>query len=312
MFEIRRYSSADEPLWNQFVDNARNSTFLFRREYMDYHAERFDDFSLLFYKEGRLAALLPANRVGTALYSHGGLTYGGMILDKQTITADVCDMFSLLNDYLRQEGVTKVVYKPVPYIYSTVPTAEDLYAIFYQCKAQLSSRLISATLDLQQPVHWYKGHKYMLHKAEANGVTVRRDTRLAEFWQLLEEELMSRHNARPVHSLKEIELLKSRFPDNIIQYGAYKGNELIGGVTFYVCRNVVHCQYIATNALGRKLGALEAIFHRVIFFDYKQFRYLDFGTSNECGGSVLNRNLIFNKEGYGGRGVVYDTYEWNL
>ena len=45
-------------------------------------------------------------------------------------------------------------------------------------------------------------------------------------------------------------------------------------------------------------------------FDNK--RFLDFGISTEDDGHYLNTSLIFQKEGFGGRGVCYDKYEWNL
>lgn len=312
MFEIRRYSVDDKRLWDEFVDAARNSTFLFRRDYMDYHADRFADFSLLFYSDGRLRALLPAHKSGTMLCSHNGLTYGGLIVNEETTAADVCDMFSLLNCYLRQEGFVKVVYKPVPWIYHTMPSDEDLYAIYYKCGARLSSRRISSAVALPQESRWRKGHRLQLQRAKREGVTVKSDAPLAEFWPLLEENLMIRHSAKPVHSLEEMSLLKEKFPCNICQYSAYKDGKLIGGVTLYISRRVIHCQYIATNPLGRKLGALETIFCDIIQNDNGHHAYLDFGTSNEAGGSILNLGLIANKEGYGARGVVYDTYEWEL
>ena len=34
--------------------------------------------------------------------------------------------------------------------------------------------------------------------------------------------------------------------------------------------------------------------------------------STENMGNVLNESLIFQKEGFGGRGVIYDIYEYNL
>ena len=60
MFEIKKYSPADRTAWDQFVKTSKNGTFLFERAYMDYHSDRFTDFSLLIFRKGRLYALLPA------------------------------------------------------------------------------------------------------------------------------------------------------------------------------------------------------------------------------------------------------------
>ncbi|HUR80134.1 MAG TPA: GNAT family N-acetyltransferase, partial [Thermoanaerobaculia bacterium] len=75
-----RFTPDDAPAWNEFVRASRNGTFLFDRGYMDYHADRFEDRSLLFFDSAdRLVAVLPAHRRGTELISHGGLTYGGFV-----------------------------------------------------------------------------------------------------------------------------------------------------------------------------------------------------------------------------------------
>ena len=74
MFEIIRYSGEQKTAWNQFVSNSKNGTFLFDRNYMDYHSNRFEDNSLMVYRKGKLYSLLPANKVGNVLYSHQGLT----------------------------------------------------------------------------------------------------------------------------------------------------------------------------------------------------------------------------------------------
>lgn len=312
MFEVRRYTSADRVLWDRYVERARNATFLFCRGYMDYHADRFDDHSLLFYKDGHLHSLLPAHRVDDVLYSHFGLTYGGLIMDIHVTIADTCALFVALNDYLRTSGFRRVVYRPIPWIYHRHPAEEDLYAIFWKCGARLLTRNIGTTIFVQQHLRWRKDHLRRLRKAHEGGVVVVRDDSLAAFWPLLEANLKRRFAASPVHSLHEIELLKSHFPDNIIQYNAYREGRIIGGLTFYITPQVVHGQYSSTNDEGKAYGAMEAIYEQVMMRDYPSHPYLDFGSSTEEGGSVINEGLIAHKEGYGGRGVVYDTYEWEL
>ena len=79
MFDIRRYTPEKAAEWNAFVAQSKNGTFLFDRRYMDYHSDRFEDYSLMFYREDRLYALMPANRCGDVFQSHAGLTYGGVV-----------------------------------------------------------------------------------------------------------------------------------------------------------------------------------------------------------------------------------------
>jgi hypothetical protein len=47
--------------------------------------------------------------------------------------------------------------------------------------------------------------------------------------------------------------------------------------------------------------------------DYKDYPYFDFGRSTEnADGSGLNEPLVFQKEGFGARGLCYDIYEWEV
>ena len=312
MFEIRRYTAADKNAWDKYVSTARNATFLFRRDYMDYHADRFCDHSLLFYRNSRLHALLPAHLVGDVLCSHLGLTYGGLVVNFDVTIADVVELFKQLNPFLRTCGIKKVVYRPVPWIYHQHPSEEDLYAIFWQCGARLQSRNIGTTIFVQQRQPWRKDHRRRLRQAQDKGVRVERNGSIEAFWKVLEENLKQRFDAKPVHSLEEMLLLKSKFPDEIIQYNAYLNEEIIGGITFYLTPQVLHGQYSSTNALGKENGAMEAIYQQVMYEDFPHIPYLDFGSSTEAGGSIINEGLIAHKEGYGGRGVCYDTYEWTL
>ncbi|MBQ9667840.1 MAG: GNAT family N-acetyltransferase [Prevotella sp.] len=312
MFTIRRYTADDKVLWDNYVAKARNATFLFMRDYMDYHADRFHDHSLLFFKGRRLHSVLPAHEDEALFASHAGLTYGGLLMDVNVTTAEVVQLFDELCVYLRDHGFRRVLYKPVPWVYHRIPAEEDLYAMFWKCNARLLRRMSGTVIALDEHLPWRKDHRRRLKNALQTGVRVVADDALDRFWPVLEENLRMRFETKPVHTLQEMELLKSRFPSQILQYNAYVADEVVGGITFYLMGHVLHGQYSATSSLGKECGAMEAIYQKVIFDDFAHCRYLDFGTSNEQGGLVLNEGLIDHKEAYGGRTVCYDTYEWTL
>jgi hypothetical protein len=116
-----------------------------------------------------------------------------------------------------------------------------------------------------------------------------------------------------VHSLPEIQLLHSRFPQQIRLFVVKSGQQVIGGTVLYLSHHVVKTQYIATNAAGRACGALDLLFcHLLQKFQQENMDYFDFGTSNLVENDNLNAPLIHQKEGFGGRAVCYDTYEWTL
>lgn len=312
MFEIRKYDIADRQEWDSFIGKSKNGTFLFKRGYMEYHNDRFDDYSLLVYDNKKLRAVLPANVKDDILQSHGGLTYGGLISDGCMTTETAMEVFSEINKYLLEQGIEKVVYKPTPWIYHTLPAEEDLYAIIQVCGAKLISREISSTVYLPNRPKFSQLRRRCVNKARRNEIIVRESNDIATFWNILNANLEGRYGVSPVHTEKELSLLVSRFPDSIKLFMAYDGEEALGGTLVFVMNEIVHTQYIAASPKGKTVGALDIVFDELINEEFSNYRFLDFGKSTEQHGIWLNKNLIHQKEGFGGRGVCYDVYEWNV
>lgn len=313
MFEIKRYTPDDAEEWNRFVEESKNGTFLFNRGYMDYHSDRFTDCSFMIYRNGILWALLPANVAdNNTLCSHQGLTYGGLVMGKDVTAAAMIEMFGKLNEHVGNAGFCKVVYKAIPWIYHRIPAEEDLYAIFRECGAVLSSREISSSIVMQRQIKWSRDRRYGINKARNNGVTVEETDRLDEFWKILNNNLVGKYGVKPVHTLEEMQLLKSRFPHNIRLYVARRGNDVLGGTLLYITGQVVHSQYISACGEGKRLRVIDAIYDRILNHDFTEYCYFDFGKSTEDRGRYLNESLIYQKEGFGARGVCYDTYEWDI
>lgn len=312
MFEVKQYTQEKAQEWNEFIEDSRQGTFLFNRSYMDYHADRFQDASLMIYRKGQLYALLPANRLGDTLYSHQGLTYGGLITKKQSTTAEICEVFIKINEYLYHSGVQRVIYKPTPWIYHCYPGEEDLYTLTYICHAQLTSRDISSTIPFDSRIKFSESRRSGIRKATRAGVTVRESKDLATFWDILDKNLTNKYATHPVHSLEELTLLHSRFPNSIRLFMAYNNKGIaIGGTIIYEMPRVVHSQYISASPEGKRLGAIDLLFDYILNDVYANHKgFFDFGKSTEEGGKILNKTLIFQKEGFGGRGVCYDCYEW--
>lgn len=313
MFTISPYTPACQEAWDRFVAAARNAVFLFYRGYMDYHADRFVDHSLLFYRDGRLAALLPASLhdAGRTVVSHGGLTFGGVLSGPDMKAAPMLELFGGLCRYLRERGVARLLYKAVPHIYHDAPAEEDSYALF-RAGARLYRRDVTTTVALGRRLPFQERRRRGIKKARAAGVVVRQAPDLAAFWPVLEENLRQRRGVRPVHSLAEMQLLRGRFPDNIKLFAAYRGDALLAGVVVYEHRRVAHAQYISAGEEGKRLGALDLVFDHLISEHYRGHDYFDFGISTEGQGQVLNVGLAEQKEGFGGRALVHDFYELDL
>lgn len=308
-FDIVRYMAEQKVVWDCFVADSRNGTFMFMRDYMDYHADRFTDYSLMFYKGGRLMALLPGNVKDTTYYTHGGLTFGGFILSYHATATVVLEAFCLLCRYLKKAaGVNKIIYRTVPFIYHKYPAEEDLYALF-RLDARLTERKISSVVIPGGSCPFNTLRRRKLKLAHNSGLQVFQDEDFESFWVILEKNLQQRHSRLPVHSLTEIIRLNHLFPEEIKLYRVLDGEETVGGCVMYISSEVAHVQYIASTDRGRDMGALDILFDCLINRIYAGKRYFDFGVSVEDGGHYLNEGLIFQKEGFGGRAVMYDTYE---
>jgi dTDP-4-amino-4,6-dideoxygalactose transaminase len=327
------YSINRKETWDAFVEMSKNGTFLLKRNFMDYHSDRFFDCSLLIYsgispdeefKERRLTtkdlvAVFPANwdKEHQTVYSHQGLTYGGLLVLPEVTQKEVMDMMQAIVQYYRDMmQAERIVYKPIPYIYSSIPSGEDLYALF-RAGARLTRRLVSTCVSMSNPMKMSTLRIRQARKAVDNGFYIDRMTEgdtetLREFWTLLEEVLEKYHHAQPTHTFREMSLLMSQFPKNIKLYIVRHEKSIVAGSVIFEWRKVAHVQYIASGEEGRTFGALDLLFRHLINERYKQFDYLDLGTSNENDGRYLNEGLIHQKEGFGGRAVCYDTYEVNI
>ena len=317
MTNIRRYTVEDKPLWDAFVAKSRNSTFLFLRNYMEYHRQRFTDHSLLcFDKKGRLIAILPANESldeegNKRLVSHQGLTYGGLVLSEHTSASDVLSIMEALVEYASREHFSYILYKALPTIYHRLPTQEDLYALF-RLGAKLEACNLACTVFLQAdpPVPMERRRQRGVRKALEKGYKTE-DGNLQEFWPIMVNNLQTRYHALPTHSLEEMQYLQNQFPNQIVCTIARDGNGIAqAGAVAFLTACVAHIQYGHATPQGKKDGALDLLYTRLID-RYRQqgFRYFDFGTSNEQGGRILNESLIAQKEGFGGRGVICPTYK---
>ena len=312
MFEIRRYVPEYADEWNQFVAESKNGVFLFDRRYMDYHSDRFCDHSLMFYSDGRLLAVLPAHQSGDTLCSHNGLTYGGLVMSPRLTVVQTMHLFQEMNDYLRSQGIRHVSYKAIPWIYHRLSAEEDLYALYHECHARIVARDFATNIYLSAGLRWERVRRRGIVRARNAGVVVERSDHYEAFWQVLADNLMNKYGVKPVHSLQEIELLHGRFPQNIQLYQAVREGKVLGGVVLYISSQVVHAQYSSASPEGKKLGVIDLLYDQ-IFKDYRDYPYFDFGRSTEHpDGSGLNENLVFQKEGYGGRGLCYDIYEWDI
>ena len=276
---------------------------------MDYHQDRFEDFSLMVFKNEKLIAVLPANKENKTVYSHQGLTYGGLVLSKSIKFDVVLEGFKAILKFLHENQFEKLTLKLIPSIYTLLPSDEINYLMFV-LDAKLIRRDVLSVIDLDEKLKISNNRLEGFKRAEKNGLAIMEETTFDLFWnEILIKNLLEKHNAKPVHSLEEITLLKKRFPKNIRQFNVYHKNKIVAGTTIFETKNVAHSQYISGNEDKNQLGSLDFLHIHLIKEVFKDKKFFDFGISNENQGRQINGGLQFWKEGFGARTITQDFYE---
>ncbi|RXG29955.1 GNAT family N-acetyltransferase [Leeuwenhoekiella marinoflava] len=313
---IKAYTTDYKSRWDRFVASlngiykgSKNTSFLFHRDFMEYHQDRFEDHSLLIFKDEKVVAVLPANKVGDTVYSHQGLTYGGLVLEAEIRLKEVLEIFEAVLNFLWQSGINILEIKVLPQFYQELPGDEIDYLLFLT-KATLVKAETASVIDYRNRIPLNSSRKSTFNQAQKAGLQIQKTKDFEPFWkQILEPNLEARHHAEPTHSLEEITFLAERFKYNIHQFNVLdKKGKICAGATIFETRPVAHVQYISASPQGRKQGALDLLFRYLIEEKYVDKWYFDFGTSNEQAGLKLNNGLQFWKETFGARTRVQRTY----
>lgn len=308
-YTVKRYQENDYENWNAFIGQAKNATFLFHRDFMEYHSDRFQDFSLIVLDGEKWLGVLPANIVGNQVFSHQGLTYGGLVYNEKVKLASVIEIFRSILLFLNDNKMEKLQLKLIPSIYHIKPAEELNYALFL-AEAQLIRRDSMAVLDLSKPYTISKTRKECIRRGIKNNLVIKEELDFKLFWEeVLEPNLDKKYQAKPVHSIAEIEMLQRKFPNNIRHFNVYQDDKIVAGTTIFVSENVAHPQYVSGMGNKNELGSLDFLYHHLITSVFMGKRFFDFGISNEDQGKKLNEGLVFWKESFGASIIVHDFYE---
>lgn len=311
MYSIIRYKEDYKNKWDSFIKSAKNTSFLFFRDFMEYHSNIYFDYSLMIFKNDDLIAVIPLNIKKKRVYSHQGLSYGGIILHEKIKLNEVKDIFKEVLQYLYANAIDSIVIKNIPRIYHT-RVSDEIDWLFFKVNAKLTRRDTALIIDnMIEPIPYQARRVREIKKASKLNFTIKNGlNEFAPFWEnILVPNLLLKYKVKPVHSINEIEKLATLFPDNIKHHNIYLEDTIVAGCTMFLNKNVAHVQYIASNDIGRKLGLLDYLFDKLIKTEYHLYRYFDFGICNEQEGQKINNGLLDWKEGFGARSVVHDFYE---
>jgi hypothetical protein len=306
---IKKYETKNHSDWNAFISNAKNATFLFNRDFMEYHNDRFEDFSLMVYEDDKLVSVLPANRVGDTLYSHQGLTYGGLVLLLNSKLYDVVYIFKDILKFLYDNRISKLILKKIPIIYCDTFSDEIDYLI-HVCNGRTIMKNNISVIKLDSNFNISKSRRECIKRGKKLNLVIKEEDDLIFFWnELLNPIIKEKYNSKPVHSLEEIIYLKTKFPNNIRHFNVYYDNQIVCGTTVFITKHVVKPQYVAGSKSNNSLGSIDYLYDFLINVIAKDKTFFDFGPSHENNGLSIVKNINFWKESFGANSLVQEFYE---
>lgn len=313
MVEIRRYTEAFRTDWDRLVEESINGTFLHKRDFIEYHGDKFIDTSVLVYLKNKPKAIFPANRIGGKVFSHQGLSYAGLILKKGVNFSEQKAIIEALLDFFRLEGVNCLEIKNVPTIYCK-ESQDSLEYLWMQNGAKILFSDLTYSIPL--PAHRIgRTKRWKIRKSHLRQIEVKQSVDFKIFWEeLLMPNLMQKYGVQPVHDVSEIILLSKLFPDFIKLYFAYEGNEILAGVCIFETERVAHAQYIVASPTGKKYKALDYLFNFLIQEKSENLAFFDFGRNVDSKSLIINESLLEWKESFGAQPFLQKTYlleiEW--
>lgn len=314
---ISRYTDEDAALWDDFVWQANNGNIFHTRQFLNYHPPgRFEDHSLIFRKDNKVHALMPATVKFEGhrkiLVSHRGASYGGIVTKYHLSVKDAFGMVDILLEHAAENEFKGIDITPPPQIYLTRPCD---YIDFALVKNQFGyrKREISSVIPLTFPEEEILGtftpeSRRAVRRAMKLGVVVRESDDYERFYTILKKNLKMRHNVQPTHTLDELLKLKEIFPDRIFLHAAYHEEKMVAGVVMFHCNaRVTLAFYISHDEDHQQYRGVNLLFYEIIRQAIRdKFAYLDFGIFTVD--MDPNWGLGRFKESFGAQGVFRDSF----
>jgi len=305
--EAQPYSTSRKADWDAVLDAGINGTFLHRREFMEYHRDRFTDASLILYKKEKPIAIFPAEQEGKTVFSHRGLTYAGWILVAGVSESQVRHILESTLTHYRERNQNFLEIRMVPDFFAKAPQ-DHLKGALIQLGAKETFTVTHHCTPLPYAVA-DRGKRWGRRQAIKNGLEISASSDLKAFWEkLLLPNLQERHRVIPTHRFTEISALIRHFPSQIRFFAVEKEGEMLGGALLFVTDTTAHLQYIAASPRGKALRCLDLLVSWLVEDAFPDKAYFNMGVSHIPATGGINQGLVQWKESFGGKGVEVATY----
>lgn len=323
---VVEYEDKYESEWDDFVlNNSINGNFLQTRNFYNYHPPgTFEDASVLFLKDDKIAAVIPAAVMdnGLTLIAHPGSTYGGLVIGREFAnTTNYNRIFAEMTSYFKEKGYTKAELRMHNWLYSPVVAHNELFDYYFQLNGFTTRNEVGFYIDLcrlddDYTMGFEKLKRRKLNKAKKANLTFRKlfsDDEVSDFYDVLADN-MKKFDTVPVHTREEILDFKNvRLKDVTSFYGVYHEDNLIAGsmVWNFCDKKVFHTQYLASRHDALDYCPNEFLYSNLIRAAKDEgYRYLSYGTASLNDGYVYNESLGMYKEGFNTDSYLNRCYIW--
>lgn len=320
------YEKQYEVMWDEFVMKySINGTFLQTRRFLNYHpTDRFRDASCIVWNGNHeIVAVCSACRITQdgeeILYSHMGSTYGGIIIrtGKWYKTHRVISILTCLEALWKEEGITQVVLKQTPSLFSAV--SQDLadycfYYLGYETCKELNLYVDFTEYGQNILNELSQGKRTNVHNCEKEGLVCRKVTSKEEVYRfhVLLSKTLEKYHKKPVHTVDELyDFVSERLKEECEIFGIYKEEKMIAGSMMFYFRqvNIAHTQYLCSDSQYNKLSPMTYAYYSMLCEMRKRgFKKVSWGIVTENVGRYLNDGLVNNKEAFGSRHALNMTY----
>ncbi len=313
--QVCRLTEKDHKRWEEFVAQSNNGTIFHALKFLSYHPpERFKNHHLIIKDKENIVALFPSVIEEKSLISHKGSSYGGFVLKPGLGIHEIYHCVSHLLAYLKEVGMKRIILTQTPLVYYQEPNQYIDFALIKH-GFRYKKREITAVIPLNvaEPLlTFHPDARRSTKKAVREGLKVKISNDYEQYYEILKNNLGMRHNVSPTHTLPELLKLKNLYPDDIILFGVYLKEKMVGGMIVFVTNpRVLLAFYISHDQDYQAYRPVNLLFYEVIRWGrINGYKYLDLGTFTL--NMEPNWGLGRFKENFNARGFLRDTYELDM
>ncbi len=291
--EVIRYHESWRASWDSFIMKSKNGMFQFLRSFLDYHGNKFSDHSLIFMEKDRVVACLAGHQVDDCYHSHKGLSYGGLVTNIENIS-QLQLLIGAMEGYLTAQGFKNYNLRVLPGFMH--PINESLHYLLLENGASMTNYRLTMLVNLHEEITYSSTINRKIKKYANSHSTVGLTKDLPAFYQHLADGLNNKYQVSPLHTLEELQLLQTLFPDHLECWEVIIDGEFAAGCILFMDRNWVKLQYL----FSAESNASTLLLHQ-LYSIKGRFQYFDLGSSNSLDQHKLNVGNHQFKHFVGGR-----------